>query len=401
VSTRPRERINSKGAQVRLGIYTPNYPGISGEGGIGTYVRELAAELAAQGHEVHVLTPGSRPVVLDRNVHVHSVQADYLRLIDRVYPGAGACYHVGRAMNRLVSRFGLNVVEFPNWEGLGIYYAWRRPTPMVVRLHTSSLETIEIDRLPMNRLLSMDVRREHLQAKLADVLVTHSLAHRQMMAQELAIDPGRIGVVPHGLRPADPPVGERDAKTIVFLGRLERRKGSIDLLRAAAAVIEEHPDARFVFIGADRPHCPGERTHAQYLADEFPPEVRAHIQFLGRLPDAEVQLWLQRATLFVAPSLYESFGLVFLEAMRYGTPVIGTRVGGIPEVVEDGKSGVLVTPESPDELAVVIIDLLRNPVRRAELGERGRNRSQTLFSASRVETQMVALYREAIQKWRR
>jgi glycosyltransferase involved in cell wall biosynthesis len=245
----------------------------------------------------------------------------------------------------------------------------------------------------------MDIQRELFHTKLADVMITHSLAHRQTMAEELGIDPGRIRVVPHGMRPADPPVGDRDAKTIVFLGRLERRKGSIDLMRAAAMVIEEHPDARFVFIGADRSHCPGERTHAQYLTDEFTPEVRAQIQLLGRLPDAEVQRWLHRATLFVAPSLYESFGLVFLEAMRCGTPVIGTCVGGIPEVVEHGKSGVLVAPESPHALARAIIDLLRNPARRAELGERGRERFQTLFSASRMGTEMVAIYLEAIQGW--
>jgi glycosyltransferase involved in cell wall biosynthesis len=247
----------------------------------------------------------------------------------------------------------------------------------------------------------MDIRRELRHTKLADVMITHSLAHRQTMAKELGIAPERIRVVAHGMRPADSPSGDRDPKTIVFLGRLERRKGSIDLMRAAALVIAEHPGARFVFIGADRSHCPGERTHAQYLADEFTPEVRSQIQLLGRLPDAEVQRWLQRATLFVAPSLYESFGLVFLEAMRCGTPVIGTRVGGIPEIVEDGKSGVLVAPESPHALARAIIDLLRNSVRRAELGERGRERFQTLFSASRMGTEMVAIYLEAIQGWHR
>ncbi len=388
-------------SEIRLGIYAPTYPGITGEGGIGTYVKELADELAVRGHEVHVLTLGSRPTVMDGKVHVHSVEADYFPLVDRIYPGAGACYYVGRAMKRLVRRFGLNVVEFPNWEGFGIYYAWRRPTPMVVRIHTSSLESIKIDRLPMNRLRRMDIQRELHHTKLADVMITHSLAHRQTMAEELGIDPERIRIVPHGMRPADPPVGDREAKTIVFLGRLERRKGSIDLMRAAALVLAGHPDARFVFIGTDRAHCPGERTHAQYLADEFTPEVRAQIQLLGRLPDSEVQRWLQRATLFVAPSLYESFGLVFLEAMRCGTPVIGTRVGGIPEVVEHGKSGVLVAPESPDELARVIMDLLGDPVLRAELGARGRERFQTLFSVSRMGTQMAAIYQEAIQKWRR
>ena len=73
--------------------------------------------------------------------------------------------------------------------------------------------------------------------------------------------------------------------------------------------------------------CPHNRTHAQYLRDEFPAEIRSRIDLLGPIPDDAVNRCLQNADLFVAPSLYESFGLVFLEAMRWGTPVIGTRAG--------------------------------------------------------------------------
>ena len=387
-------------SQIRLGIYTPNYPGVSGEGGIGSYVRDLAAELTSEGHQVHVLTLGSHPLLWDRNVPIHSVKADYFKLVDRVCPGTGACYHVGKAMRQLVSQFELNVVEFPNWEGLGIYFACRRPVPMVVRLYTSSLETIRIDELEMSRVRRADVRRESFQTRLADVVITHSMAHRQKMAEEMGVDAHRIQIVPLGISPAVPVRCERHSKTIVFLGRLERRKGSVDLLRAAALVIKHDPDARFLLIGADRPHCPGARSHVQYLADEFPSEIRDNVQFLGRLPDNDVQAWLQRATLFVAPSLYESFGLVFLEAMRYGTPVIGTRVGGIPEVVEDGESGVLVPPESPESLAAAILDLLGDPTRRALLGENGRKRFQAQFSVNRMAEQMITIYQHVIQKWR-
>ena len=212
--------------------------------------------------------------------------------------------------------------------------------------------------------------------------MTHSDAHRRTMAEEAGISADRIMVHPFGVevfpdwvRPPRPP----GPPTVVYLGRLEHRKGTVELLQAIPEVLRSVPDARFVLIGADRPHCPGGRTHAQYLEQEFPPEVRDRVTLAGRLPQQEVDHWLQTADVFVAPSRYESFGLIFLEAMRWGTPVIGTTAGGIPEIVEDGKSGLLVPPESPAELGAALIRLLSNPVERAALGIAGRSRVEREF----------------------
>jgi glycogen(starch) synthase len=381
-------------------MFAPTYPSVSGEGGIGKYVREGATAMCLSGHEVHVLTPGVGPSTADGAVTVHRCSADRSPLLDRIYPGAGACWQVGRAMLGLVRRHGLEVVEFPNWEGLAPYFAWRRSVSMVLRLHTSSLETIAIDGLELTRALKADVQRERLSARMADALATHSQAHRLVMADELRVEPEQIRVIPHGIAPAPARVDprDRDAQTVMYLGRLEHRKGTIDLLHAVPLVLRECPDAAFVLIGADRRHCPGGRTHAQYLRDEFPPEVQGHVKLLGRLPDLEVETWLRRATLFVAPSLYESFGLIFLEAMRWGTPVIGTRVGGIPEIVVDDHTGVLVPPRDPESLAAAIIGLLRDPARRHVLGDAGRLRCETMFSSQRMGRQMVELYGDAVNR---
>lgn len=381
-------------------MFTPTYPSVSGEGGIGKYVREAAAAMCATGHEVHVLTPGVGPRTEDGAVSVHRCAADWSPLLDRIYPGAGACWQVGRAMLDLVTRQQLEVVEFPNWEGLAPYFAWRRRVPLVVRLHTSSLETIAIDGLKLTRARRADVRRERLTARMADALATHSESHRLIIAEELRVDPEQIRVIPHGIAPAPAHVDphDRDAQTVVYLGRLEHRKGTIDLLHAVPLVLRDFPDASFVLIGADRPHCPGGRTHAQYLREEFPPEVQRRVQLLGRLPDADVESWLRRATLFAAPSVYESFGLIFLEAMRWGTPVIGTRAGGIPEIIDHDRTGVLVPPRDPESLAAAIIALLRDPARRQRLGEAGRQRSETGFSSQRMGQQMVELYAEVVKR---
>ena len=159
------------------------------------------------------------------------------------------------------------------------------------------------------------------------------------------------------------------------------------------------PDARFVLIGADRPHCPGGRTHAEYLEQEFPPEVRDGSHSPAGSRNRKWTL-AQTADLFVAPSRYESFGLIFLEAMRWGTPVIGTTAGGIPEVVEDGKSGLLVPPEAPAELAAALIRLLSDPVRRATLGGGGAEAGRTGVRARSNGRAGGGLYAEVIRSSR-
>lgn len=384
---------------MRIGLYTPNYPGLTAEGGIGSYTRSVAHGLTALGHEVHVLTPGDRTDTSDGAVRIHFTRTTHLRGMDRLVPGAGACWRVARALQRLVRIHSLDVLELANWEGLGLLFLQLTRTPTIVRLSTSSKETQEIDQSPVTRWHRWDVMRERCQARAADVLVTHSDAHRRVMAPELGVNPERIRVIPLGVevfpdwvRPPRPP----GPPTVVYLGRLEHRKGTVELLQAIPEVLRAIPDAQFVLIGTDRPHCPGGRTHAQYLEQGFPSEVRRHVTLAGRLAQPEVDRWLQTADLFVAPSRYESFGLIFLEAMRWGTPVIGTTAGGIPEVVEHERSGVLVPPENPQALSAAIVRLLSDPNRRAALGADGRQRVEQEFSVERMARRVAEFYEEVI-----
>lgn len=387
---------------MRIGFYTPTYPGITGEGGIGTYTRDLARGLCDLGHEVHVLTAGTpADSVHDGPVHIHFVQTGHLPLLDRLFPGAGSCLRVGKALLDLVRRYALDIVEIPNWEGLGIYFQMRARVPTVVRLSTSSREAQLIDGAAPTRVARWDVKRERWQARLATTLVTHSKAHRQLMVQEIGVAAGRIAVSPLGVR-VDRSFRRSAAtsagKTVVYLGRLETRKGTLDLLHAIPQVLRDHPDARFVLIGGDRPHCPGGRTHAQFFREEFAPAVRERVTFAGFLDTAAVDRWLQSADVFVAPSHYESFGLIFPEAMRWGTPVIGTTVGGIPETVDDGRTGLLVPPARPDELARAVARLLADPELRRRLGEAGRQHVENALTLSRAAGRAAALYEQTLAK---
>jgi hypothetical protein len=393
---------------MRIGLYTPSYPGITTDGGIGSYVCTLGKELVRSGHTIHILTPSdtgdiaraaSELPASDGPLGMHYCVTNHLPGIDKLIPGAGASWRVYRAAARLIVQHKLDIFEFPNWEGYGLLPALHGRVPVVVRLHTSAAEAIQIDHVTMRRWDRWTIRRENWLTSRAAAVVTHTDAHRRAMVQETGLTLDRIRLIPHGIevypefvRPERAP----GPPTVVSVGRLEHRKGTVELLQAVPLVLQQVPDARFVLIGADRPHAPGGRTHADYLNQDFPPHVRAAVTLTGRLPQPDVDRWLQTADLFVTPSRYESFGLVFLEAMRWGTPVIGTVAGGIPEVVEHGTTGLLVPPENPGALAAAIIQLLTSHGAREAFGASGRRRAETEFAASIMAKRMAAFYEEAI-----
>ncbi|HMO34621.1 MAG TPA: glycosyltransferase family 4 protein [Gemmatales bacterium] len=391
---------------MRLGIYTPNYPGISGEGGIGSYTRTLAETLTALGHTVHVLTVGTGETRIIQNVAVHQVDLRHFPLVDRFWPGFGYCWYLAQKLRRMVREYQLELVELPNWEGLGIFYQQSRLTPTVVRLHTSSWETQQIDQLPATRLLQADVSRELQQARQADLLLTHSFAHRQRMAEELNCSCESITVIPHGVKVYPEyrrPPREPGPLKLLFLSRLEKRKGVQELLLAFPAILEKHPGAVLTLIGHDREHAPaGEnatgRTFAQWFSEEFPKSLQAHVHFLGWQPEEVIRHHLQTSDIFIVPSRYESFGLIYPEAMRWGIPVIGCRVGGVPELIRDGETGILIDPQSPDQIFQAVDRLLANDELRFRMGEAGKLHVERNFSAENMAGQVSNCYTRLLRQ---
>ena len=124
---------------------------------------------------------------------------------------------------------------------------------------------------------------------------------------------------------------------------------------------------------------------------------RPRVRFINAmLPHADVVELYSHATVFVCPSIYEPFGLINLEAMACGTAVVASRVGGIPEVVVDGETGMLVPPGDPAALAAAVRGLAADPERAARLGRAGRERVEAAFSWTRIAERTLSVYADAI-----
>jgi len=176
--------------------------------------------------------------------------------------------------------------------------------------------------------------------------------------------------------------------TVVYVGRITRQKGLAVLLRAAELL---DPQVQLVLCAgqADTPELDAEVTA---LVERLR-ESRSGVIWLNvMLPKAEVIQILSHATVFACPSLYEPLGIVNLEAMACGTAVVASNVGGIPEVVMDAQTGLLVPPGDPESLAGAISSLASDPARAAAMGQLGRQRVTAEFSWASVAAQTAALY---------
>lgn len=179
---------------------------------------------------------------------------------------------------------------------------------------------------------------------------------------------------------------------VIFVGRITRQKGVPVLLRAASALV---PEAQLVLCAgaADTPELGAEVAG---LVDGLRASRSGVIWIPEMLPKREVIQLLTHAAVFAIPSIYEPLGIVNLEAMACGTAVVGSRTGGIPEVVADGETGLLVPPGEPGPLAEALNALIRDPSRAAAMGQAGRKRAVAEFGWSAIAAQTVALYTELV-----
>ncbi len=199
---------------------------------------------------------------------------------------------------------------------------------------------------------------------------------------EYAPDPGTEVLQRHGLDPLRP--------YVIFVGRITRQKGVPVLLRAAARL---DPEAQLVLC-AGQPDTPELAAEVTELVTSLQATRTGVIWIPEMLPKRDVIQLLSHAIAFACPSLYEPLGIVNLEAMACGTAVVGSRVGGIPEVVADGETGLLVPPDDPAALAAALNALLRDPARAAAMGLAGRKRAMAEFGWDAIAAQTAALYAE-------
>jgi len=214
------------------------------------------------------------------------------------------------------------------------------------------------------------------------------------------MNPGATGEAIAKMRQS---VAASDEKIIIYAGRLTPQKGIGALFASASQVIKEMPGVKYLIAGeADSLES---SKMMKSLTEEYP-NLRKRVKLLGRLSRKQLALLYQVADIALVPSIYEPFGYAAIEAMSAGVPVIATSAGGFLEIIEHGKTGLLVKvhenrggPHSVDvdELVAAQLSLLGNKSRAGEIGRAGQQHAVTTFSVEKMVRSTAEVYRRAIQ----
>lgn len=373
-------------------------------GGAGVVVDELSRALSRR-MAVEVRCFGARGTEASRERLVVRGYEPWERLrADRDGPRFAPALEtlsIGLAMAR--DSVDADVVHAHTWyadmAGLWIRTLYR--IPLIVTLHSlEPLRPWKADQLGSGYLLSSWIEKTAVEA--ADRVVAVSAGMRDDILRHFAVDPGRVVVIHNGIDPerfrrteareALAALGVREPY-VLFVGRITDQKGIFHLLEAAPQL----PAGVQLVLCASAPDTPEIEARLRRALPRHP-----NVHWIDRMVPVEqvVQLY-SHAAVFVCPSVYEPFGLINLEAMACETAVVASAVGGILEVVEDGKTGLLVPPARPDALAAAIRRLLDDPAQARAMGQAGRRRVEEKFSWASVAERTEQVYREAIAEFAR
>jgi len=383
-------------------------------GGVARYTTDLAAGLAAAGAEVRVLTSttGHNTVDLEDGVWVH-------RLNPKLVAEDGVEPSTFESINRFTTAVVNEVERIGAWAPIDLVYGaiWdveplgvlrRTALPVMVHLVTpaavAAREAGWMDEAQARPAIERLMELEHEVLRSADLLHANGrpviLSTREHYPG--ALDPGRIHVAHLGLSDRAPndvdmsleaaaPKSPGSQLSVLFVGRLEARKGIDLFLGTVTALADRLPNVRWTIAGADSPLAPGEPlVGTSFLDTHALAGWIDRVRVLGVVDDGTLHELYRHADVVVLPSRYESFGLVMLETMMHGKALVSCDVGGIVEVVRNGVDGVLVAPGNQPALDAAVEQMILDGERRLEFGRAARQRFTEYFAMPHATVRFIA-----------
>lgn len=343
-------------------------------GGIGTYVHNMAHLLAEAGEEVHVVAqrwpgaPRERDVQLGGRLTIHRVSMDapirrgtkqsteeeIRTLLSSAMPARAWGHNAALVVESLVEEEGIDVIEAQEWEAPLYPFLLRRAIglgpsmtpPCVIHLHSPTESVWRHNDWPLSMpyLQQMCRQEEHCLAA-ADALLCPSMFLADEVSSRYGLARERITVIPYPMGTAAPhrAIGRSTRGPVLYVGRLERRKGLMEFVDAAVVVARDAAGARFEFVGADV-ISPDGRSTRTILEERIPRALRGRFTFVGERSRAELWGHYARARFAVIPSRWENLPNTCIEAMSMGVPVLVSATGGMAEMVDHASGWIAASP---------------------------------------------------------
>jgi len=401
---------------MHVAFWSPAWPLQKFQNGIITYVHWMKRELESQGHQVSVFTSELDATSEDPNVHLvgrdigTGLRRAFTRHVLRRHPSYLGTFDYGveiaRAIKKVHRHDPVDIIEMEESFGWFADVARLTSLPLVVKLHGPAFLSMVEDELVSPLGLERIEREGRALARIDTIIAPSELILRQTLERYRLRPKDARRIVNPVVMDERTPLWSRnacDTSCVLFVGRFDLRKGGDVVLRAFASAARHNQNLRLIFVGPDLGWVApdGKTVHFNEFRDSvLPADVRARVEFRGRMANDEIMALRTRSMVTVIASRWENQGYALLEAMFQGCPVISTDAGGCPESVVDGVTGLLARSEDPESFSRQMLAVVTDPVRAEALGRAARQHVITEHAASKVVESALEMYARVIDTHR-
>lgn len=345
----------------------------------------IAKHLAARGHEVHVLTSFDKGLPKESkdqgfwvhrspfpNIRVLGIVIFWLQLlvtIKKINPDITHVQGIGMGIPAFLSKTFWRIPYIVWGQGSDVYLPWRFKKPISKIVLSTAGAVIA---------LTINMQQEMLKT-----------CKRQIMIIPNGIDLDKFNGLNRENARSEMRIPNDDI-IVTFVGTLRPVKGVKYLIQAMDLIHKKNADIKLMLVG-DGP----DRQELERMTEEL--ELKDVVVFVGKVPNEKIPMYMTASDIFILPSLSEGFPIVNLEAMASGLPVIVTKVGGLPEIVNEGENGFLVEPKNPEQLADKILMLMEDNNLRYKISENNKKKAKD-FSWENVIDQLGGVFIEISDK---
>jgi glycosyltransferase involved in cell wall biosynthesis len=396
---------------MKIAICVPSWPPGHSANGIVTYSSYIVPALRRLGHEVFVLTGNKMgdedPYTIDVQ-HFAGTRSTWSRVMFRLSPGATAFKLASsaliRAVRDLVRKHRIDVLETEESFGLCRGILDLNLLPVVVRLHGPWFLNGRFNDANTDELSAWRIKSEGRGIQGAHFVTSPVAEVLEAVKDRYGLRSLASCVIANPVKAADPAdlwdVGTYSSEKFLFVGRFDARKGGDLVLRAFADLAESYPKVRLTFVGPDdgiRGKDGDIIQLEEFVRRNIPERHRSRVDFKGLMAHSQVMSIRRNHLAAIVASQYEIAPYSILESLSLGCPVIATAVGGIPELINDQRNGLLIPSKDAKRMFGACRALLDDPSLAARLGRQAWQDCRRLYEPELLAKQTLAAYREAIE----
>lgn len=406
---------------MRICIITKYLPPASTEG-IPRNRWDYARQFRALGHEVHIITCGRDACekIID-GIYIHQIAGWEKKSSDAFYqlqiPGnlhnqLAYSYLVYKRIRQLNELYPIHIIESPLWDIEGYITRLKLPeVPFIVRLETTSMLLKEVvsGKTPQKDVLN-EIETHFLEIADGYVFDSWSILKETERLYKVRFEKKPYAVIHHGIdlkgiKSAEVPVPVAGNNfRILSVGRLEKRKGSNILVKEIMPLLLQNvAGIQIHLVGKDSGEWDGFKeetgfTYHEYINRHFKQYLNKQVFLYGYVSDEKLDKLYGEADIVLALSIYESFGLLYLEAMRKGKPLIVFETGAVPEIFEDGKDAIVIPVTEPQKVIESVQRLKDNPELCHQMGQNGLQKLIDRFSSERMAAECAVFFENVVFK---